>query len=670
MQITRPASVSSQQQSVHFAGKLSDDKEELAQLRSELDAMNQKMDRYDRRARKAANAGREFGESTGLLTGAGAGLAADVALTTVTGGANLVLAPAVATMGGAAAGQGLAKDLGGFFGKAAGGLVRGWGKLFNEDEHNTLKQSVSSLSGKVNQADSTLATLRDLETVARKAKYASQLTGSHKSAFEAAKGSEYEELNARHQALRPILAKVPSLGWGEGDERAAFQSAKTDLSSSDARTKALALRRLYQAELGANRYLEESPAVYKKHLMSPEERVAAASIRAMIEEPELRPGHYNQVLASALVSGKPKLQKAALLGLKEQLQPQGSHKSYYFRSILVDQALQDIVEGRNVSGKSKTKLQGLAREVLALRNQNRKNPEQTVVEEAAEMATRPFAGNDRLKGKTETYLNVFQQAMGQDKGGANLMLFSAGPGGIGKTQYSHNIANEALGSDSLLNIDLSSLKSQQELENTLIQGATGHRDGKYRFDGRTIFMDEFQQLGTNPARESLIPLLKKMTGKEEIPNLEFKNAIISMASNDEPDEIKGLKGSSDGKTLANRLESFPRQVNLSNDIKNDADGFVHRYINAKAYLKDYPHLEGVQFFPAATRHFQEELRADFPADGSRKLSPRKAISQISQSIEDAMANTPGFKEKHTQGSPFIVDKDRSTGRLKAIAVQK
>ena len=626
MQITRPSSTHSQQQPILFAGKLSDDRAELSRLQSELNTMDQKMNRYEQRARKATNAGQEFGKSTGLVAGAGVGLAADAALTTVTGGASLLVAPAVATMGGAAAGQGFAKELGNFFGGAAGGFVRGWGKLFNEDEHNDLKRSVNNLSGKVSQANSTLATLRDLETVAQKAKYASQLTDSHKSAFDSARNSEYEELKARRQALRPLLAKVPSLGWGDGDSTA-LQSAKENLSSSDARTKALALRRLYQAELSENETLEESPAIYKKHLLSPEERVAAASIRAMIEEPELRPGHYNQVLASALVSGKPKLQKAALLGLKEQLQPTGNHKPYYFRSILIDQALQDVAQGRNVSGKSQDKLQALAKEVLKLRDQSRKNPNQTVVEEAAEMAARPFAGNDRLKDSTETNLTVFQQAMNQDQGGANLMLFSAGLGGIGKTQYAHNIAREALGPDSLLNVDLSSLNSQQELENILIQGATGHRDGKYRFDGRTIFMDEFQQLGVNPARNTLFPLLKKMTGKEEIPNLEFKNAIIAMASNDEPDEIKGLKDSSDGKTLISRLEAFPRQINLSSDIKDDTDGFVHRYINAKAYRKDYSHLEGVQFLPGRYPPFSRAAKSGLSSQWKQEIKPSKSHCQ-------------------------------------------
>lgn len=672
MQITRPQfSTPSASKPPRFAGKLSEDETRLAELRQELTQMDAKMARYERRGEKAGNAAGVVGAGATVATGTAAGLAVDGAATLLTGGASLLVAPAVAGAGGFAASSQAAEGVGDSFKKGMKKFVIGWGKFFNEDEHNALKSSVSSLSSKISSANSTLQTLKDLEAKAQKAKYASELTSAHRQAYQEARDSGYEELNERHRALGSVLCSVPNLSWALGGKGGvAYGKAKQDLTSNDIRTQALALRRFYQAERGEHNSLDESPAIYQKHLLSPEERIVAASLRAMIEESELRPGHYNQVLASALVSGKPKLQKAALLGLKEQLKPNGTRQPFYFRSILVDQALQDIVQGQNVSGKSKEKLQALAEEVLELRNENRKMPDKTVVEEAAEMIARPFAGNPRLKANTETYLSIFQQAMGAQKEGTNLMLFSAGTGGIGKTQYAHNVANESLGPDSLLPIDLASLRSQQSFRNALIKGATGYRDGKYRLDGRTIFFDEFQQVGDNPNKTHLIPLLKKITGKEEIPNIDLKNTIVVMTSNDEPEDIKGLKDSSDGKTLISRLDSFPRQVNLSEDIKGDSDGFVHRYINAKAYKKDFPNLEGVQFFPEATQHFQQQLREEFPAEGSRKLSPRRAIASISQVIEDAMATTPQFREKHTQGSPFIIDKDQETGRLIAVAIEK
>lgn len=178
-------------------------------------------------------------------------------------------------------------------------------------------------------------------------------------------------------------------------------------------------------------------------------------------------------------------------------------------------------------------------------------------------------------------------------------------------------------------------------------------------------------------------MLKSMIGKEQLPNFEFKNAIISMASNDDihnRHEAPGFHKAAEGRSLLSRMD-FAREVNLSKDIRQDIDGFVYRYINAKSYQKDYPNLRGLQFFPNATRYFQSKLKEKAginqsswnplswvaPA-GGRELSPRQAIALISNAVEDTMATTPGFKQAHVSGQPFIVDYDKKGG-LKAIAVK-
>jgi hypothetical protein len=649
--------------SVLFAGKqLSTDEARLASLKQELSRLDQKMERYERRAEKAGDAMGVVGAGATVIGSMGAGIAADAALTAATAGANLLVSPAVATAGSAAMGAKAADEVGGFFKKTTGRFVRGWGKFFNEDEHNAARHAVNQLSSSVNAARSTLNTLDDLERVAQKAKYASEISTEHKSAFHLARLSDYTDLTDKHSALKSIVSKVPGLGLDGGTDTA-FNAAKQDLRSTDARVKSLALRRFYQAEKEKRNRLEESPAIYKTNLMDHQERVAAASLRAMVEESQLRPGHYNQVLSSALASGKPKLQKAALLGLKAQLQPTNGSSPYLFRSVLIDGVLENLSKGKGANHKIKT----LAAEVLQLRKNAGLNPEKTI-EEAAELVVRPFAGNPMLKGDVKTYLTLFQQAINdQTKSGSNLLLYAQGEAGIGKTQFTQSLAKNGLGEGSLLEINAGSLESRKDLENRLKEAATGFRDGKYRFDGRTIFLDEFHQVGTNSARGQIIPMLKSMIGKEQLPQFDFKNSILSMAGNDDIHNsrlVPGFHESGEAKSLLSRMQ-FARDVDLSVDIKGDINGFVYRYVNAQSYMKDFPNLKGMQLFPAATRYFQERLKQRYPEGGSRILSPRDGIAYISKAVEDAMAITPGFHSAHQPGQPFIIDYDQRDG-LKAV----
>lgn len=534
-----------------------------------------------------------------------------------------------------------------------------WGNLLVNDEYTSLRNKINEEENRITKGRTILSTLNGLDKLVGKAKNDSFMTQAHRNALADAESSTYSEVKAKRTTVLPSLKKIPGLGFGrDGD---VLNLVKQDLNSGDPKTRALALRRLYQAEKNANEnnLSSSTPATYAKHMLDETPQVAAASIRAMIEEPALRPAHYNQVLASALMSKDYKLQKGALLGLKNQLS--GSSPTYV-RSILVDHALEHMIDHHDFGHPVKNhKLMALAREVQKMRNEARKNPSVSVAQEAADDTTAPFASNRHLNRFTAKAVNAFTNPMFSPDQGHNVLLYTYGDSGIGKSQYMGRVGQEALGKGSTIRI-LAADQSASELKERLKKEATGFRDGKYRFDGRTLFFDEFHQLADAPQRKGMMRYLKELFNNEDMKDMDFKNSMITVATNGIPENIPGFQGDLDGQSLLSRLNAG-RTVHLSSDIKDDISGFVYRYEKGKPYMDRNKHLEGVSISLPAQEIITQDLQAEFPVNGHRRLEPRAAVARISQEVQDALNASPILRNSRRDGDGFTVKVNPSNQSL-------
>lgn len=458
------------------------------------------------------------------------------------------------------------------------------------------------------------------------------------------------ELPAYAQEYKANVGKLDDL-VEQMDKQVSIILGPSRMSGNDPASKAEAVKILHRLE-GEYRNGKEKPQskeFFRTVLNSPDshDQVVSAILQEMTRFPELRP--EPNVLKSMLEGGLRTFSNNT--GIEKQLALLQLTQAAALPSSTINFNLNCMIRSRDVEESVKEQ----AKQLLAERAETGLYRE-IKPDEVATTVANAMVGNPRLRDHMLSMIDGYAlKVMDPNRKLPALTMWVEGEPGIGKTllvRQLHQTLHGVGDNEGMVHIDFQPGTTLSDVVTRLKEASP--------LQGKTIFFDEFQQLGSLDKKDldDVMALLKLMLSPDLVDGkkvhddygLDLGGTVLAFAANESYSDIAPLNRTKTGRSLRDRLV-LAKDIRLTQNLRPYAGQIIEQLGPKQLYLKEHPDL-GVQvsLAPEAVAFLTEQVQQRLPKNPKQTVSGRTIVSLAVGELKEALALA-----KYTQNRTVSLD---------------